>query len=294
MQVNRINTPETIYEGEQFELTVEIQSNYKTDAILRLYSENELKSTEKISLQEGINRFVFTDTATSSGVKSYRAEVETLEDDVLKNNRMYSYIRILGTPKILIIDGSGKESHELVKIIGDNADYDVISPVMVPTKLENLRKYESVILMNVQKSDLPDNWDDLLELYVRQLGRGLLTIGGDRSYALGGWSDTTLEKILPVNVYQRNEAEISSLALTILIDNSGSMGSGKGSSLELAKEGAARAVHSLKSIDEVSVIAFSDNANRIVEMTSAKEKDYVINQIAKIPPGGGTNDVHCT
>lgn len=81
----------------------------------------------------------------------------------------------------------------------------IISPVMVPTKLENLRKYESVILMNVQKSDLPDNWDDLLELYVRQLGRGLLTIGGDRSYALGGWSDTTLEKILPVNVYQRNE-----------------------------------------------------------------------------------------
>ena len=288
VQVNNISMPETLYVGEQFELTVEIESNYKTDAVLKLYDEHELKTTQNISLQEGINKFVFTDVANVSGVKSYRVEVEMKEDDILRNNRMYSYIRVLGTPRILIIDGSGSEAHELRKIIGDSADCDVMSPVAAPTVLENLRKYESVVLMNVMKRDLPDGFDDMLELYVRQLGRGLLTVGGDSSYALGGWADSTLEKILPVNVYQRDEAEIASLALSILIDNSGSMGSGHGSPLELAKEGAARAVKSLKSIDEVGVIAFSDNANRIVNMTSAQEKDYVINRIARIPPGGGT------
>jgi uncharacterized membrane protein/uncharacterized protein YegL len=277
-----------LYVGEEFELVVEIESNYKADAVLRLFDEQELKTVQNISLQEGINKFVFTDVATAPGVKNYRVEIETKEDDILRNNRMYSYIRVLGTPRLLIIDGTGNESHEFVKILGDTANYDVVSPRMAPTTLENLRKYESVVMMNVSKSDLPQGFDDMLEQYVRQLGRGLLTVGGDESYALGGWADSTLEKILPVNVYQRDEGEIASLALVILIDNSGSMQSGHNSPLELAKEGAARAVRSLKNIDEVGVIAFSDNAKRIVEMTSGEDKDYVINRIARIPSGGGT------
>jgi Mg-chelatase subunit ChlD len=288
VQVNKINLPETLYVGEEFELVVEIESNYKADAVLRLFDEQELKTVQNISLQEGINKFVFTDVATAPGVKNYRVEIETKEDDILRNNRMYSYIRVLGTPRLLIIDGTGNESHEFVKILGDTANYDVVSPRMAPTTLENLRKYESVVMMNVSKSDLPQGFDDMLEQYVRQLGRGLLTVGGDESYALGGWADSTLEKILPVNVYQRDEGEIASLALVILIDNSGSMQSGHNSPLELAKEGAARAVRSLKNIDEVGVIAFSDNAKRIVEMTSGEDKDYVINRIARIPSGGGT------
>ena len=61
-----------------------------------------------------------------------------------------------------------------------------------------------------------------------------------------------------------------------MIDNSGSMQSGHNSPLELAKEGAARAVRSLKNIDEVGVIAFSDNAKRIVEMTSGEDKDRCV------------------
>lgn len=288
VQINRINLPEVLYVGEEFELVVEIESNHKTDAVLRLYDEQELKTEQNISLQEGINKFVFTDVATSPGVKNYRVEVETKEDDILRNNRMYSYIKVLGTPKLLIIDGTGNESHEFVKILGDTANYDVILPRMAPTTLENLRKYESVVLMNVKKSDLPDGFDDMLEQYVRQLGRGLLTVGGDESYALGGWADSTLEKILPVNVYQRDEGELASLALVILIDNSGSMESGPNSPLELAKEGASRAVRSLKNIDEVGVISFSDNANRVVEMTSGEDKEYVIGRIARIPSGGGT------
>ena len=229
VQVNKINLPETLYVGEEFELVVEIESNYKADAVLRLFDEQELKTVQNISLQEGINKFVFTDVATAPGVKNYRVEIETKEDDILRNNRMYSYIRVLGTPRLLIIDGTGNESHEFVKILGDTANYDVVSPRMAPTTLENLRKYESVVMMNVSKSDLPQGFDDMLEQYVRQLGRGLLTVGGDESYALGGWADSTLEKILPVNVYQRDEGEIASLALVILIDNSGSMQSGHNS-----------------------------------------------------------------
>ncbi len=288
IQINNIKTPDILYKGEQFEITVEIESSYKTDAILKLFSENSLKYEKSISLQTGTNRFVFTDTAESSGVKTYRAEVFTKEDDIQKNNRMYTFIKVLGTPKILIVDGTGNESHELVKMIKNSAEYDVKVPQTVPSTLENLRKYDGIILMNTQKSDLPDKWDDMLEIYVRQLGRGLLTIGGDQAYALGGWADTTLEKILPVNVYQRDEAQLTGLALSILIDNSGSMGSGHNSPLELAKDGAARAVKTLKNIDEVSVIAFSNDAYRIAEMTPGNEKNTVIGLISRIPPGGGT------
>ncbi len=290
VQLSQITTPDILYQGEQFELSVTIESTYATEATVRLYGDQLLVAEQQVTLQAGSNRYVFQDTAVSSGIVSYTAEVSVEQDEVIRNNKMYSFLKVLGTPRILVVDGTGTESHELVKIAGEMAVLDVVTPESVPAELENLRKYSSVILMNVSYENLPKGWADLLELYVRQLGRGVLTVGGNQSYALGGWADTPLETILPVNMYLQDEGELESLALVLLIDNSGSMG-GDGSStdpLELAKEGARRAVTSLKTIDEVGVIAFSDNAVWITPMTSGTEKSTVLNQIGGIAVQGGT------
>jgi uncharacterized membrane protein len=63
-----------------------------------------------------------------------------------------------------------------------------------------------------------------LPAYVRDLGRGLVMIGGPDSYGAGGYLRTPLEEALPVDMDVRSRTQEPNLALVFVIDKSGSMG----------------------------------------------------------------------
>ena len=58
---------------------------------------------------------------------------------------------------------------------------------------------------------------------MRDLGRGLVTIGGPRAYGAGGYTDTPLEETLPVDMGVRDREKQPDVALVVVIDKSGSM-----------------------------------------------------------------------
>jgi len=289
VQVSAVRTPELLYEGEEFELTVTVESASDADAVLRLYSEDTLRGERSVRLTKGVNTFAFQDAAVRAGVQSYTVEVEAEDDVITRNNRMHSYIKVTGEPVLLVVEGEDKGAHEFTRLISGSAQYKVTSPAAVPRTLDALRKYDGVVLINTDYYDFPEGFGGLLEQYVRKLGRGVFTSGGERSYALGGWTGTDLEKLLPVDMTVKNEAELPGVALMLLIDNSGSMGgTGTGDKLSMAKEAAARAVRALKSIDEVGVIAYSDTAAWVSRLVPGTQKGKVAGLISRIGPGGGT------
>lgn len=288
VQLTDIRTTETVYDGESFAITVTVESTVGCEAVLRLYCDTSLAAEQTVRLTSGTNRFVFKDTAEAAGIVTYTAEIVCTEDGLGRNNRVYTFVRVLGTPRILVVDGTGEESHELLGILGDSAEADVVSPAAVPNDISGLRSYNAVVLMNTGRNQLPEGWDSLLEVYVRQLGRGVFTTGGSHAYAVGGWDGSDLEKILPVDMTKPDKAELYEMSLMLLIDNSGSMGSGPGSALELAKQGAANAVDALRAFDEVGVIAFSDNAVWVSKPDGKFDPAQVKSKIRTIPPGGGT------
>ena len=83
---------------------------------------------------------------------------------------------------------------------------------------------------------------ELARTYVQDLGGGLIMLGGDQSFGLGGYYKTVLEEILPVRSDFEKEKEKPSLAMVLVIDKSGSMG---GEKIEMAKEAAKSAVELL-------------------------------------------------
>ena len=285
IQLTDIRVPDIIYSGEEFNVTVTVESASACTAVLTLKSDGKTDSRSEITLSPGTNRFVFKEKADSTGIVSYTAEISGDSDSMTKNNRIYTFINVMGTPKILVVDGTGNEAHELEKIVSDTAVLDIMPPDSVPSNIADLRKYEAVILMNTQRSQLPENWDSLIEVYVRQLGRGLLFTGGEKTYVLGDWTDTPMETVLPVDMIVKDEYQLNDVATLLLIDNSGSM---TGEPLELAKEGAIKAADIVKSIDQIGVIAFSDNAVWISKLVPGTEKDTVKSKIATIKVQGGT------
>ncbi len=61
---------------------------------------------------------------------------------------------------------------------------------------------------------------EIIRTYVQDLGGGLVMLGGDQSFGLGGYYKTTLEEILPVRSNFEKEKEKPSLAMVLVIDKS--------------------------------------------------------------------------
>ena len=126
---------------------------------------------------------------------------------------------------------------------------------------------------------------EVARTYVRDLGGGLIMLGGDQSFGLGGYYKSTLEEILPVRSDFEKEKEKPSLAMMLVIDKSGSMG---GEKIEMAKEAARAAVELLGPSDKVGVLAFEGENFWVSELHPCTDKGFVLDRIAGLEAGGGT------
>jgi hypothetical protein len=130
----------------------------------------------------------------------------------------------------------------------------------MPDSLTELQNYDLLILSNVPATALTQRQMEVARIYVEELGGGLIMLGGDQSFGLGGYYKTVLEDILPVRSDFEKEKEKPSLAMMLLIDRSGSM---EGQKMELAKEAAKSAVQLLGPNDRIGVIAFDTESTWI-------------------------------
>ena len=127
---------------------------------------------------------------------------------------------------------------------------------------------------------------EILRTYVEDLGGGLVMIGGDQSFGLGGYYKTTLEEILNVRSNFDKEKEKPSFAMVLVIDKSGSMG---GDKIEMAKDAAKGAAELLGPKDQLGVIAFDGQSYWVSKLHSAADKGYIIDRISTIEASGGTS-----
>ena len=72
-------------------------------------------------------------------------------------------------------------------------------------------------------TSLSEAQQSTLRSYVRDLGRGLLAIGGDTSFGQGDYVGTPLDDALPVRSSVRAHRDQGRVALVLVIDRSGSM-----------------------------------------------------------------------
>jgi len=69
-----------------------------------------------------------------------------------------------------------------------------------PTEREELYRFDAIILGSVDRSLMSDQQLDLLRDFVSLRGGGLLLLGGAGAYAEGGYTDSVLEDMLPVQL----------------------------------------------------------------------------------------------
>ena len=290
--VDNVTIPDNIAIGEEFSVQIDLQSNYSTSAKLTLFSGREKVGEQLVEVKKGSNSFVFRDVQNSGGFKSYRVTVEAEGDTNKVNNEYSAYTNVVDKPNILIINGVKGDATALEEILKNGgANIKTISPNSSPSTLNELLEYKAIVLNNVYKDDLTNGFMDNIESYVKDYGGGVVTFGGEDSYALGGYKDTALETILPVNMDKKGKNEVPSISINLIIDKSGSMSTEGGgvSKLTLAKEAAMKAIDNLREIDYISVIAFDDTFDVVVPTQKVTDKDYIKELISGIQIRGGTS-----
>lgn len=292
--VSDVQVPSKVNVGEQFDLHVTVQSQTDSNANLTVLASGSVVAQKPVQLKTGTNNYVFTLTVKAEGFNDFRVRVDPLTTDTFyQNNELSGFSEVTGPPRVLIVTQDPQEVAALLPALQNaGLQADVKAPTDLPIGLADIASYKSVVLANVSATNLTTQRMKILQTYVRDLGGGLVVIGGPNSYGVGGYYQTPLEETLPVEMRIKDQKRIPKLTMVYVIDRSGSMeeiGPSGVTNLELAKEATRRSINFLFPQDRAGVLSFDSNPEWLVPIQFVVNQNAMKNQIGTLRPGGGTD-----
>lgn len=282
-----IEAPAAAREGQPLRLTIQAQSGRATSAQLQILLDRQPVLDTAVELQAGLNRIPVTVPAPPPGFHAWEARLSAPADTVGANNVQFGFTEVRGQPRVLLVEGApGRAANLSAALSAARLSPTTVLPNDLPSSLIGMDAYDVIVLVDVPFRALPRRAAELLPAYVRELGRGLLMVGGTDSYAAGGYLDTPIEAALPVTMRTRGVKIQPDVAIVLVIDRSGSM---SGQKLELAKEGAAQTFAALTDQDQLGVVAFDTSANWAVDLQRKPSADEFLAGLGQIGEGGGTD-----
>jgi Mg-chelatase subunit ChlD len=281
-----LQTPPQARAGVYFDVRAIVEATSKSQATLKFYRNDVPVDMQQVNLESGRQIVAFQQRLSDVGNYAYRLEIVPTADEMIENNVAYGFTRVSGNPHVLYVEGDIEQAEPLKTVLENNLLVKVISPAAFPTNLAAMQESDVLILSNVSADDLSVSQMAAIESYVRDLGKGLVVIGGDHAFGKGGYHDTPLERTLPVEMTPRRRKQ--SLALMFVVDASGSMANyvGADQKIQLAIEGVRAAVRALDDEDLAGVIGFATKIQLEVSPTTAHES--IVQKVGQLRPGGGT------
>lgn len=288
-----MTAPDQVAEGEAFELRVVARASQPTTGTLRLFRNETLMGSLPVSLQGGrADVITLRQSADVGGYLRYRATLDVDGPDAIpQNNVAVATVAVEGAPRVLYVEGKEGQSGPLTRALrAQGIQVETVGPGGVPGSMAALQPYSAVLLSDVPAYALTSRQMQVLQRYVRDLGRGFAMLGGDESFGLGGYYATPVEEVLPVRMDIEDKRYFPSQSMVLAIDTSGSMGGiGAAEKLGMAKEAAIQTTELMADRDVLGAISFDAAASWIVPMTKLTNRKKVESAIAKLRAGGGTD-----
>ena len=205
VRLREVSAPSRANADEPFRLRAIVHADQDCEATLRIYqrvsSGKRLLTSKKVTLQEGDNAFQMPQELSTPAFYEYEATIESDSDTVMANNEGRAFTMVHGEPTVLYVDSEPNESTFLEPaLLGEGMRVVQKDLGGIPASLAQFQNYDAVVLANVSATDLSSDQIRLLEAMVRDLGIGLVMIGGPESFGAGGYFDSAVERALPINM----------------------------------------------------------------------------------------------
>ena len=285
--------PTEVKFGEPFQAKVVAWSQAETQGRLSLFRNGEFLGSQVVRLAPGKNVFSYRQSLDHSGIHVFQAHVEVEGDTIEDNNRAVGTVVVRGRPQVLLAEKDRSQAQSLAGALrAQHVDVTVVDAERIPKDLAGLQKFDGIILSNVSSLKLSKKQMEHIRDYVREHGGGLIMLGGEESFGLGGYYRTPVEEALPVTMEVKQKLEIPSLAVVLSIDRSGSMAmtlDDKATKLDVAKEAAHLVVDLLDERNEVGVMSWDTEFVWDSPVRSARDRQAIHHAISTIKAGGGTD-----
>lgn len=275
------------FHGEVMRIVVRLAANRPIAGKLRLIHKGVAVQQQDVQLDPAKQNVAQFDVdMTTPGASVWGVELVPNEDHFTINNAASATVNVRGRPRVLVLHQKPQELRAFSRMLEEqDVTVEVRGQYGLPETLEEMASFDAIVLANLPATSLSARQMQMVKRYVTDLGGGLVMMGSENSFGLGGYYKTPVEDVLPLISRFEKEKEKPSLAMVLVIDKSGSM---QGMPIELARQAAKAAVELLGPRDSIAVVGFDHAAQVICEMTSATDVDSVQASIDSLQAGGGT------
>lgn len=287
-----ISAPQLVPAGSKTKISVSVENTSRNNqqASLGLIINGQPLENQQIELAgETTKVFELESDQIKEGINEVRV---VLDPDNAKYPTAELTVFISGQmrEKVLLLSGTTEDAKHLSQAL-ETQSYVIESYLAgkISTDLfTDLSPFSAILLNNIALPALPQAAALSIKNYVSS-GGGLIMLGGNNSFGLGGYIGSPIEEILPVKlVPPRQEQRRLNTAVVLILDQSGSMK--EQSRIEHSKAAAQAVVNGLKPDDLVGVIGFSSTPFELFPLAQVgPNRSRAMDRIQLMFPGATTN-----
>jgi uncharacterized membrane protein len=279
--VQKLQVPPKLKEGQVFEVKIFVQADQATSATVRLYRDDQFLGEQKVDLSAGKNLYTFPQTLPKPGFYKYDVQVDAPGDPIPQNNRAAAFASVRGLPRILIVSADPEQDKPLAAALrSPTLEVVLVGVKDFPATIAEMQSYDAIFISNLAAGDLGLDRQRLLESAVRDFGVGLVCVGGDQTYAAGGYRGTPLEETLPVSMELDSKKVLPSGAVVLVMHG---MEFANGN--EVARMCAQGVLAALGPTDEMGVVLWDGSERWLFELQKVENKKKLAAQIAGMNQG---------
>jgi uncharacterized membrane protein len=290
--ISKLHAPLIAAAGSELEIrsTLRNTSSSSQGALLEIFHDNKKVFDQKVSIKAGREEvFIASALDSAEGIKEVRARI-TPDNSRFAPSERIIFVSGEVRQRVLLISGSKEDERHLQQALSDlNFELDTLTPAGSRiNSLFELSPYSAVLINNVHINQLPAGAARRIQQYVEN-GGGLIMLGGNRSFGLGGYINTPIEEILPVEMLPpQAERQRLNVAVQMVIDKSGSMR--VANRMLLTNAAMKEVARNLQNDDFLGIIAFDSTPWIVVPIEQvSKNRQTAMNRIDRIVPSRGTN-----
>lgn len=192
-------------------------------------------------------------------------------------------------PRAAILYAQGSPAGPLARsLIRGGWTLNVVPASRLDAQADGLDGYQAVVLDDVAISDAGPRFWNALVVGVKSRGLGLMVLGGERSFARGGYRGSALESVLPVA--SEPPALDQSASIVFAVDKSGSMGqrSGGVDRFALAQRAVLETARGLTERDSLGLVVFDVAPRVLIPLGPATAGTLTLARDWQASPNGGT------
>lgn len=279
--IQKLSLPNNLKKGQTFEVKIFAQADKPQLATVRLFRNDQFLDAQRVQLEAGKNLFSFPQTLDQPGFYSYDIQLEAAGDELPQNNRAVNFTYVRGDPTVLLVSSDPDADAPLAEALRQSKlDVKIVAERQFPSSLAEMQTYDAIFLSNVAAGDLGNEQMRLLESAVRDFGVGLVCVGGDQSFAAGGYRDTPLDAMLPVNMELSSKKVLPSGAL-VLVVHATEFPNGN----QWARDIAFAALQALGPADELGIVLWDGQDRWLFPLQKVGNKKDLGKMISGMMPG---------